>query len=98
MGGGELEVPEVDAGLPEFVFPLDLLPELDPDLFLSSVLSGLWSDLSEASVLLLPERDFSRERSHWRESIVCARVLMSSRVAGLPCWPITSLMRSARPE
>jgi hypothetical protein len=60
MEGVELEELEVDAGLPELALPLFLLlllPELDPGLFLSSDLSSLWSDLSEASALFLPERE-----------------------------------------
>src|SRR6202789_772438 len=94
--------------LPSFSARADDFPEdedcsLSSDLFLFFLESESDFFLSEFSDLLLSGlffsvRDFSRLRSQCRASMECARVFIASRVAGLPCWPIMSLMRSAKPE
>src|SRR5271156_2832103 len=74
---------------------------LEAELF--DLLSDFWSgfeaevDLPSGLEVLASERDFSRSRSQWRESIEWARVFISVSVEGLPCWPIISLIRSANP-
>ena len=105
FSGREAELPEDDCGLPDllllFWLPLFFL-ELFGLLFLEVRFLPFLSGLPESDLLLsglfLSDRDFSRCRSQCWESMECARALMASRVRGLPCWPMISLIRSTKLE
>ena len=105
FSGREAELPEDDYGLldllPLFWLPLFFL-ELYRLLFPEVVLLPFSLDLPDSDLLLLGlfllDRVFSQCRSQCRESMECMRVFMASRVGGLPCWPMISLIHSARPE
>ena len=105
FSGREVELLEDDCSLP------DLLPlfwlllfflELFRLLFPEAGFLPFLSDLSESGLLLsglfLLDQDFSQCRSQCWELMECARAFMASRVRGLPCWPIISLICSTKPE